>query len=205
MSPVKVQMPPEESKVEFSKVDECDEPLLTFHTRSVNEYKNELNVNSNPHQGLYILSSFGKGTANLPFKMLIDCGAAMSLLHRDVFDKIPESVRPPVEATTREIRLADGSFTRCEGKISMKLKVGQTVRNVDFLLGKYSDDAILGMKDLQSIGLSVNFETMQVTKGQIWIPCVDVNYSLVGRKVVVRRSVVLPARSQAIFQAESQS
>jgi len=43
---------------------------------------------------------------------------------------------------------------------------------------------------------------MQVTKCQIWIPFVDVNYSLVGRKVVVRRSVVLPARSQAIFQAD---
>ena len=179
-----------------------EKACLKFHTKPMSDFRNEINVNANPNQGLYILSSFGKTDMITSFKTLIDCGAAMSLLHVDTYAKIPDDIKPQIRPTLKEIRLADGSFTKCDGIVTMTLQVGGTTKEVDFLLGKYSDEAILGINDLQSLGICIDFENFKVSKGSYWIPCVDVQSTLVGRKVVVRRSVILPGRSQAIFQAE---
>ena len=71
------------------------------------------------------------------------------------------------------------------------------MKNITFLLGSYSDEAILGMNDLK-----IDFDKMLVTKGNLWIPVVDVQCNLVGRKVLVRRSVTVPKRTQVIYQAQ---
>ena len=186
----------------ISVVANSNTPVIHIETKPLSEFKDEPNAQAKPSQGLYIRSSFGNACSALSFKLLIDSGAAMSLLDSTTYGQIPADIRPPVKECFKQIRLVDGSVADCEGIVSMDIEIGGTVKTIDFLLGKYSDEAILGMKDLQALGLTINFDKMLVTAGNSWVPVVDSQNKVVGRKVVVRRSIVVPSRSQMLIQAE---
>ncbi len=86
---------------------------------------------------------------DIPIKMLIDSGATSSLLHQQVYEAIPIQVRPKLKAIDIQITLADGSIQPCQGKISLPLQIGPTQYSVEFLVGNWSDEAILGMEELK--------------------------------------------------------
>jgi hypothetical protein len=188
-------------KVIESDGQENEAPVLKLKTKRLDEYKGQTNLAAKPSQGLYILSEFGNTQKSVPIKMLIDSGAGVSLLDRKSYERIPTVIRPVVRESKQQITLADGSIQSCDGVITLNLKIGDQVRSVEFLLGHYSDEAILGMTDLQRMGLAIDFRTMLVTQGDLWIPVSDSNSNLVGRKVIVRRSVVIPKRTQLVYPA----
>ena len=107
-------------------------------------------------------------------KMLVDCGASMSLLHRGVFDSIPLENRPVLKASPMQVKFADGRLQENMSTTVLALKIGKDVQNVEFLVGNFTDDAILGLKDLKGLGLVVDFKTSILTKDNYWIPTVDV-------------------------------
>ena len=89
--------------------------------------------------------------------------------------------------------------------MSLVLKLGNEMKEFffkEFLLGNFSDPAILGMPDLQNLGLAIDFENVVVTKGDLWLPVCDVQNKMLGRKVLVKRTFVPPPKQQVILQAE---
>ena len=176
-------------------------PRLVFKTKPVNAYNSKINKKSEPNKGLYILASFQNDDKALPLKLLLDSGSSMSLLHNEVYNSLPENMRPPIKQTSKQIKFADGSIQDSSGIVTMPLQIGDDIHHTDFILGNYTDEAIIGMNDIRALALTIDFQRMLVTKSDLWLPIHDVNSTLIGRKVVVRKSVVVPRRSQHIISA----
>ena len=183
-------------------VDEI--PTMTFKTKPLSEYQSQVNLKSNPCQDLYIMSSCGDQKVNIALKVFIDSDSSMSLLNQRHYDLIPDEVKPPIHKSDKQVRFADGSVKPCEGMVYMNLEIGSEVRQVAFLLGTYSDEVILGMSDLRAFGFKIDFDKMLVTKDDIWIPVMDSQSNPVGRSVIVRRTCVIPARTQILYNANVQ-
>ena len=57
------------------------------------------------------------------------------------------------------------------------------------------------MKELQTLGIAIDFQGMVVVKEDLWIPTHDAHGTWVSRKVVVRKTVVIPARCEQLVIA----
>ena len=174
---------------------------LIFKTRHISEHKGIMNMNSDPSKGLYIMAQLQNNEVGVPMKLLIDCGSSMSLLDERMYEQIPDNMKPEIRQTGKQIKFADGSVQKSSGIVRIPVQVGNKVSQIDFLLGKYTDQAILGMNNIHDLALKIDFENMLVTQGDYYFPVHDIRDSLVGRKVIVRRTVVIPPRTQQIVQA----
>ena len=125
----------------------------------------------------------------------------MSLLSRRAFEKIPDFAKPAIQYTNKRIKFADGSCQSSSGIVTFDIQIGDNISQIDFLLGDYTDEAILGMSDITKLSLSIDFSNLLVTQGENWLPIHDVQQCLVGRKVLVRKTTVIPAHSRIVLQA----
>ena len=159
---------------------------LVFKTRKMSEYQGQINHNAVPNKGLYILAEYQTDEVPLPVKILIDSGSSMSLMHRGVYHKIPDWAKPPIHSTGKKIKFADGRIQEASGIVTLPLQIGETTTNIDFLLGEYSDEAILGMSDISKLELKIDFSKLLVIHaGKWWLPVHDIQQTLIGRKVEV--------------------
>ena len=178
-----------------------DAPRIVFKTKSLNDYKNQINTNTDPNKGLYIMATFQNDYTALPLKLLLDSGSSMSLMHNEVYNRLPQNMKPPIRPTSKQIKFADGSLQNSTGLITMPLQLGDEIHLIDFVLGDYTDEGIIGINDIHAMGLTINFQKMLVHKGNLWLPIHDVRCNLIGRKVIVRKSTVIPKRSQHMISA----
>ena len=175
---------------------------LIFKTKPISEYRGQINTNASPNKGLYILASYETESLSLPIRVLIDCGASVSLLNKGVYAKLPDWAKLPIRKTEKKIKFADGSMQNSQGIVRIPLQVGNETTYIDFLLGEYTDDAILGMADITKLSLNIDFANLLVTQSdKWWFPVHDIQETLIGRKVLVRKATVVPARSQMIVPA----
>ena len=158
------------------------------------------NTAASPQQGLYIKAPLDWGSGGFQLQLLIDCGATVSLLDSRVYESIPEEVRPPLEAVEIKVTFADGSEQQCAGKVSFPLKLGEEWHKIEFLVGRWSDPALLGMRELQSLGLKIDFKGMVVTKENSWIPTHDRSGTWTARRVELQKAAVIPPRSQLVVE-----
>ena len=145
-------------------------PVLVFPTKPLSECKYERNANSAPKYGMYVEAECFAENEKMSIKVLIDSGATMSLLDMSVFDKLPDYYKSQLIETEKTVKFADGSLQKSCGTFKMALKLGNEMVELEFLLGHFSDQAILGMPDLQKLKLSIDFENVVVTKGDLWLP-----------------------------------
>ena len=59
----------------------------------------------------------------------------------------------------------------------------------------------VGMNDIHALSLTIDFQNMLVSKDEFWLPVHDIQNSLVGHKVIVRKTTVIPRKSQRILSA----
>ena len=173
-------------------------PKLVFKTKPIDQYKNVLNLNADAYKGIYILADYDGGEKHMQMKFLLDSGASRSLFDKKCYDQIPHDMKPPIKPTGQQIRFADGSLQTAIGTIVFPLLIGDTEYNLEFLLGHFTDEGIIGLNDIHYLNLNVNFKNMLVSHGDYWLPIHDLYNSLIGRKVLVRKTVVIPAKSRMI-------
>jgi hypothetical protein len=160
-----------------------------------------MNPCTKPTGGIYIEASFNIGDSHIPFHLLIDCVATVSLLSKSTYESLPAGVRPPLKMSMHRVKFADGRLQHCSRLINTPLRVGDCVKEIQFLVGDFTDEAILGMRDLQLLGLSIDFDTFTVTKDNWWIPVFDSSSNAIAKQVTVRKAVTLPPRSEVIVPA----
>ena len=107
---------------------------IVFKTKPLSEYRGQLNTNACANKGLYILATYETDDVALPFKMLLDSGSSMSLLHKDMYAKLPEWAKLPIIETGKKIRFADGSIQESCGIVNIPLQIGDQNIHVDFCL-----------------------------------------------------------------------
>jgi hypothetical protein len=131
--------------------------------------------------------------------MLIDSGASLSLLSKEIFDQLPEQVRASVKPVNKNLKFADGSLQKCEGSVELNIKLGHITKVVNFIIGNFSDQAILGMADLLKLDFTVDFKNLQVTTPEYSIPIYDISHLPISRKVVSDKDYELFPRKQTVM------
>ena len=99
--------------------------------------------------------------------------------------QLPNESKPTIRKSELRVKFADGSIQNTDGIITMNVQIGRNVQPVDFLLGRYSDQAMLGMNDLMKFSLEMNFKSMLISAGDLWIPVHDIANTSIGRKAEV--------------------
>ena len=174
---------------------------LRFSTK--NNGKSELNTVAIPQRGIYIDADLMSKETSLPVttvSILIDSGSSRSLLSREVYERLPKEVKPQLRETVHCVKLADGSTQNCYGTVRIPVVIVGDITVIEFVVGDFSDMAILGMVDLQQLGFRLDFQSLTLWKGGLNIPVVDVRHNPLSRKVIVGESLVLPARKECIIK-----
>ena len=130
--------------------------------------------------------------------MLIDSGATMSLLAKSTFCKLPENSRPTLEESSFQIKFANGDIQDSFGQTRIPITIGDFTADIDFLVGDFTDEAIIGIKDLQKIGFEINFQNMTVIKDDKDIPVHDSFNRHLSSRVFVKHITCLPPRQTSI-------
>ena len=87
---------------------------------------------------------------------IIDTGCSLSVISKDVFEKIPGDRRPELEENEMRMTTADGSLLPDYGKIHLLVQVGKKVYEHPFILAKLTNEVILGTHFLRVYGSSIN-------------------------------------------------
>ena len=171
---------------------------LEFPTKPKDLLTGISNGCAEPRQGLYIEGCLHVGDKQMIIDILIDSGASSSMMSEEVYNRIDERFRPELTPANIRVTLADGSAQKCLGKTSFRLRVGDDWQHVPFLIGNWTDSAILGMAELQALGLSIDFDNLIITLNDLCIPVCDYKGAWVSRKVTARSATIIPAKSQKL-------
>ena len=181
---------------------DCTGAQIELHTVPISKQTSrKLNKNAKPVRGLYVDAAFRLGNDCKPFHILLDSGAEASLLSDSTFERLPAEMKPDLKPTFHKVKVADGRIQPCTGIATIPLRVGDTMHPIQFLVGNFADEAILGMSELHLFGFKVDYETYTVTKDELWIPVYDANCNAVSKQVMVRKSVTLAPRSETVVSA----
>ncbi len=189
---------------EFVKsVDICSDSnvVLQVKTLPLSLYQGKSNSNANPNMGMYIMSFLNCGENKIPFKCLLDSGSTMSIINYDHYLSIPEHCRPPLSSCSKQIKLADGSLRHCAGTTKIMLHISDVKCEIEFLVVSCSDAMIIGMSDMSKLQMIIEFDTCLVTVHDSWVPLLDFNSQVIGRKVCVDSDIVVPAQSEMLHHA----
>ena len=178
----------------FQEQNDCH---VTIQSRPLSEFKDIPNLNSMPFKGLYIVANVENDHRPVPIRFLLDSGSSDSLLDINAYNRIPEKNRPSITESSKSIRFADNRIQKALGEVTMNLSIGDSKYSFTCLLGNFSDEAIIGLNDMHHLNLKTDFTNLMVThKDNVWLPIHDVHDNLIGRKVLVRKSVMIPANSK---------
>ena len=140
---------------------------LVLEINTDSKSTSEVNVSAAAHLGVYIDGKLKGQGFTAPLSILLDCGSSKSLLSRDVYDRLPDGCRPPLQGIEHHVKFADGSIQHCLGTVRIPVAIGKERSTVDFVVGQFSDKAILGMTELQSLGLTLDFRSLKLTQGDV--------------------------------------
>ena len=122
---------------------------------------------------MYIRAKLGTETFNFQVKMLVDSGATMSLLNEKMLSELPIEARPVLEKYNSQINFANGEMQKVLEQVKVPVQINGFTKSIDFLFGSFTDEAILGINDLQLLGLEIDFKNMILHKGDTLIPTED--------------------------------
>ena len=132
--------------------------------------------------------------------LLVDCGATKSLMDYKTLTQLPFDVRPEIKRGNNKLKFADGSTQNSMGIVTLNLQIGDERRKVDFILGEFTDPILLGMANLQNLGLNIDFSTMNICMGDWWIPVKGRLQKPATRQVIIRKSIVIPPYSNELLE-----
>jgi len=162
----------------------------------------EINTGSNGNHGVYLQAKILSGNdKEMNMNLLLDSGASVSLMSKTMLERIKKEFPVRVSQTEVTVKFADGSLQPGIGTVKTPVIIGKQVENIEFLVGNFSDEMIIGMKDLKTFGLTIDFSTGVVKQGKLWLPTLDQNRKPLVNKVIVSRVCVLAPRTQSIIQA----
>ena len=158
------------------------------------------NLESNPGMGMYIRTRLGTDFSSIPVKLLVDSGATMSLLNQRVYDELTDDIRPALHSSNYKIKFANGEVQKALGQAKIPIQIGDFIQTVDFLIGNFTDEAIIGITDLQKLGLKADFEYMTLYRGERSIPIEDNSGIPLSCKVYSKQTISLaPGKTSMVW------
>ena len=137
-----------------------------------------------------------------PLWVTADTGASRTVLAKSIYDKIPEDKRPDLKQSRVLLDQAGGSPLVDYGKVQISLHLGTHTFPLEVCVADIKDEMLLGM-DVGDTYDVVTSKGVIVIDG-LEVPCTHIKSDRV-RRVVAPRQLVIPANSEAIFDANVES
>ena len=129
---------------------------------------------------------------------LLDTGCSLSLISAEVYDSIPEEIRPELEENDVVMKTADGSLLPDLGKIHLCVKVDRREFVHQFVVAKLTNEGILGTDFLRIHGGNIDFAKNKFFLGGKAMATKDGLSRDKCYRVSLAEKVVIPAGSRKI-------
>ena len=130
--------------------------------------------------------------------MLIDSGAAVTVISPRIYAKMSAHVKKGLTATKWCVRSASGDNLSVEGQVELKLQTGQSAWSLTALVADVEEDVILSMDCLGEAVIDCKQRTLSISNELI--PLVGEPMSGPERKcfrIHLNEAIELPERSEA--------
>ncbi len=127
------------------------ESKLVIKTLPVTQYQGNLNKQSDPTKGLYVLSEYKNSQISMPIKILLDSGCSKSLIDINTLNQMPSAMKPIITENHKQVRFADKSLQQSLGTVVLPLQIGNKNIQASFIVGKFSDPILLGLDLIHAI------------------------------------------------------
>ena len=130
--------------------------------------------------------------------MLVDTGAQVSLLGKDMYDQISGVYRAPLVPVERKIAAANGGLIKVHGKLEAELCVGRFLYPCEFLVAEMGPlKGLLGMDFLKRHNAELTCATGELKLGGVSVACRDGPLVLGGR-AIMEEPLTIPPRHMMI-------
>ena len=137
--------------------------------------------------------------------MLVDSGANVSILRKDVFDNIPPPCRPQIKPVRMNLLTATGEASQFLGKADVEIKLDSDTFKHEILLSEIKDTAILGMDFLRLHGIDVLFSKGCLKVKSVTIPCFTRKGDIKCTRISVVEMVHIPPENEMIIKGRAVS
>ena len=141
-------------------------------------------------EGVYVQGEVN----NAEVVFIIDTGASVSMLSREIFDRIKEPERPLLRPSSSVIRNAEGRQIATYGEAVFSLRMANLTVEKCLIVADLTDDVLVGADMLQEADLLLSQKKM-VLQGQT-VPLVIRRAET--RKVTVARTVTIPGMTEMV-------
>ena len=133
--------------------------------------------------------------------MLVDTGSNVSILRKDLYDKLPLTEKPEVIPINMTLTTATGDTAPFYGKICANFSVGSQNFNQTLFLADIKSDGILGMDFFKSNQCRIDVGRNSVNLNGEDICCFhhDENAPLTVCRIQVKQNTVIPPETETIL------
>ena len=132
--------------------------------------------------------------------MLVNSGASVSILRKDIFDTIPPSSRPIIKPVRMSLLTATGEASQFIGKVDLETKLGDHIFKHEFLLAKIK--AILGMDFFMKHKIDLLFSKGCIKVKEDFIPCFTNKGDPKCCRISVGETVEIPPESEKMIKGQ---
>lgn len=156
-------------------------------------------MKNSDHDGLFVTVDI----CQIPLYCLLDTGSTMSVLHSNIFKKLPQKMQTRLKTSNQKLRMADGSAVRILGTINLPLFIDNQVIHQLMLVADIEIPVVLGFDFMNQnkCVIDVSSRTMQLNNQ--CIPCQLESQVPSLFRITVRENVTIASQSEMIIPAKS--
>lgn len=146
-------------------------------------------MKNSDHDGLFVTVDI----CQIPLYCLLDTGSTMSVLHSNIFKKLPQKMQTRLKTSNQKLRMADGSAVRILGTINLPLFIDNQVIQQLMLVADIEIPVVLGFDFMNQnkCVIDVSSRTMQLNNQ--CIPCQLESQVPSLFRITVRENVTIPS------------
>ena len=136
--------------------------------------------------------------------MLVDTGACVTVLKRDIFHKLPPSSQDMLKPVNLNLVTATGETSAFLGKLNIDMNLGNNEFNHEVLIGDIQNDGILGVDFLTPNRCDVLLSKSCLSFEGKKIPCFHFNKNMKPTvcRISVAQDIVVPPEAEVIILGE---
>ena len=151
-----------------------------------------------PHQKSYFVS--GK-LGGRQVHCLLDTGCTTNILSKRSFDRLPSRIKETLEAKKSHGAMADETTLPFYGAIKLDLRLNGLHLEEIFVVGRVSEDVLLGMPFLAKHQCTMTFDFPTLSTAGKQVPCIDRHGWQLTSDVQAVRTVLIPPKTERIVLA----
>ena len=125
---------------------------------------------------------------------LLDTGCTTNVLSKRSFDRLPSCIRETLEVKKSHGAMADGTTLPFYGAIKLDLRLKGLRLEEIFVVGRVSEDVILGLPFLAKHQCTITFDFPVLSIAGKQVPCTDCHGRQLTSGVQAVRTVLIPLR-----------